>query len=472
MKRSGNVLLSFAAAVMEFTWLYAWATFSTISVAQRHTPLLEAAVIFLAGAAITGLSTGRGLRVISIVLLQTAGIAYAALRTIYIFNDITSAFLSRQWLIEFFGIPHSAMEWLLVVVSVFWAAAFWAGGARFAVRPKTHEKICSRFDLGLAAFLCLLLMKFALLVKGNLSINDPLTGPLACIFFFFGLTSIGMTRGRTAASSGFIAGYRRFGVVMGFICAVSASVVSLVVFFQHQLASAARVSYGLIRGGVSSLGIIFANLIRFLYLPRQTKVIELPSSPKENIFDRLSSSGHAAWMEVVEKIFGWLLGTALGLIMLAIIVLSVFYFVKWLLSRTRTDHRNKIDWGKFLLRVFVRVRDLVILFAGKVRQALRGCGTAADFYIALTQWSRPSGIRRRLDETPSEFCSRLTGRFPALKEEIGTIVSAFNREFYGEMILDSGEIAGVRLAWHTLRSPARWPLRLKAFFSGTTNPLP
>ena len=471
MKRSGNVLLSFAAAVMEFTWLYAWATFSTISVAQRHTPLLEAAVIFLAGAAITGLSTGRGLRVISIVLLQAAGIVYAALRTIYVFSDITSSFLSRQWLIEFFGIPHSAMEWLLVVVSVFWAAAFWAGGARFAVRPKTHEKICSRFDLGLAAFLSLLLMKFALLVKGNLSINDPLTGPLACIFFFFGLTSIGMTRGRTAASSGFIAGYRRFGVVMGFICAVSASVVSLVVFFQHQLVSAARVSYGLIRGGVSSLGIIFASFIRFLYLPRQTKVIELPSSPKGSVFDHLSSSGNAAWMEVVEKIFGWLLGTALGLIMLAIIVFSVFYFVKWLLSRTLAD-RNKMDWGARFLRAIARVRGLFILLVGKARQLLRGYRTAADFYRALTQWSRPSGIRRRLDETPSEFCSRLTGRFPALKEEVDTIVSAFNREFYGEMILDSGEIALVRLAWHTLRSPARWPLRLRAFFSGKTNPLP
>jgi len=472
MERSRSVLLSLAAAVMEFTWLYAWAVFSTISIARRNIPPLEVAVIFLAGAVITGLSTGRGLRVIAIVLLQAAGIVYAALRTIYIFSDIPSAFLSRQWLIEFFGTPHGAMEWILLVVAVFWALAFWAGGARFAVRPRTHEKICSRFDLGVAAFLCLLLMKFALQVKGNISVNDPLTGPLACIFFFFGLTSIGLTRGRTAASSDFIAGYRRFGVVMGFICAVFASAISLVVFFQQPLASAARVSYGIIRGGVSSIGMIFIGLIRFLYMPRQSRAIEPPSSPKEDIFDRLSSSGHPAWMEVVEKILAWLFGTALGLIMLAAIVFSVFYFVKWLLSRTRADHSNKMDWGKFLLRVFVRVRDLVILCAGKVRQALRGYGTAADFYIALTQWSRLSGIRRRLDETPSEFCSRLAGRFPALKEEIGTIVSAFNREFYGELILDSGEIAGVRLAWHALRSPARWPLRLRAFFSGTAGSLP
>lgn len=471
MKRSRNVLLSLAAAVMEFTWLYAWATFSTISIAQRNTPPLEAVAIFLAGAAITGLSTGRGLRIISIVLLQTAGIVYAVLRTIYIFSDITPAFLGRQWLVEFFGAPHSAMEWLLFVVSVFWALAFWAGGARFAVRPKTHEKICSRFDLGVAAFLCLLLIKFALQVKGNISINDPLTGPLACIFFFFGLTSIGMTRGRAAASSDLIAGYRRFGVVTGFICAVFASAVSLVVFFQHPLVSAARVSYGLIRGGASSLVVIFASLIRFLYLPRQTRAIEPPSSQKGNIFDHLSSTGNPAWMEVTGKILGWLFGTALGLIMLAIIVFSVIYFIKWLFSRTRAD-RNKMDWGTLIPRAFARALDLFALLAGKAMQTLKCYRTAADFYRALTQWSRLSGIRRRIDETPSEFCSRLIKRFPALKEDIGTIVSAFNREFYGDMILDSGEIAGVRLAWHKLRNPARWPLRLRAFFSGTTGPLP
>ncbi|OPY65861.1 MAG: hypothetical protein A4E63_02842 [Syntrophorhabdus sp. PtaU1.Bin050] len=472
MKHSRNALLSLAAAVMEFTWLYAWATFSTISMAQRNTPPLEAAVIFLAGALITGLSTGRGLRVISIVLLQTAGIVYTVLRTIYIFGDFTSAFLSRQWLVEFFDAPHSMMEWILLVVAVFWSLAFWAGGARFAVRPKTHEKICSRFDLGVAAFLCLLLMKFALQVKGNVSVNDPLTGPLACIFFFFGLTSIGMIRGQTSASPDLAAGYRKFGVVMGFISAVFASVVTLVVFFQHPLTSVAGVSYGIIRGGVSSIGMIFIGLIRFLYLPRQSKAIEPASNQKENIFDRLSSSGHPAWMEVVEKIFGWLFGTALGLIMLAIIVFSVFYFVKWLLSRTRKDHSSKIGWGALLLRVFVRVRDLFTFLAGKARQTLKGYRTAADFYIALIQWSRLSGIRRRLDETPSEFCSRLAGMFPVLREEIDTIVGAFNREFYGEMVLDSGEIAGVRLAWRTLRSPARWPLRLRAFFSGTINPLP
>lgn len=470
MKRSPNVLLSLAAAVMEFTWLYAWATFSTISVAQRNTPCLEAAVIFLAGAVITGLSKGRGLRVISIMFLQAAGLVYAALRAIYIFNDVHSAFFSHQWLVGFFGASHNAMEWLLLVVSVFWASAFWVSGARFAVRPRTHEKTCSRFDLGLAAFLCLLLMKFALQVKGNISVNDPVTGPLACIFFFFGLTSIGMTRGWAAASSDLIAGHRRFGVIMGFICAVFASVVSLVVFFQHPLASAARASYGLIRGGVSSLGVIFASFIRFLYLPRQARVIEPSSSPKGGMFDRLSSFGNAAWMEVAGKILGWLFGTALGLIMLAVIIFSVIYFVKWLFSPTRAD-RNKMDWGMLLPRVFARVWSLVILLAGKVRRALRGYRTAADLYMALTQWSRLSGIRRRLDETPSELCSRLTLKFPTLKKEIDAIVTAFNREFYGEMALDSGEFAVVHLAWRKLRSPARWPLRLRAFFSDTTNPL-
>ena len=471
MKRSEGILLSFAGAVMEFTWLYAWAAFSTMSIAQRHIPLPEAAAIFLAGAAVTGLSTGRGMRVISIVLLQAAGIAYATLRATYIFNDVASAFLSHQWIVEFFGAPHSAMGWLMFVVSVFWAMAFWAGGARFSVRPKTHEKICSRFDLGLAAFFCLFLLKFALKVKGNISINDPLTGPLACIFFFFGLASIGMTRGRVAAASDLIAGYRRFGVVLGFIFAVFASVVSAVVFFQQPLASAARAGYGLIKGGVSCLGVLFISIIRFIYLPRQAKGGSQPAGQQGGILDRIVPADSPAWMEAVLKVLGWLLGTVFGLIVLAVFAFAAFYFIKWLFSRTKAGRINQ-ERGFFLVRAIMRMWGVLALLARKARRMLKGYRTAADYYIALTQWSRRSGIRRRLNETPSEFCSRLTARFPALNKEIGAIVAAFNREFYGDIALGSGEIAAVQLAWRKLRSPARWLQRLRAFFSSTADPVP
>ncbi|HOE18546.1 MAG TPA: DUF4129 domain-containing protein [Syntrophorhabdaceae bacterium] len=471
MKRSESVLLSFAGAVMEFTWLFAWAAFSTMSIAQRYIPLPEAAAIFLAGAVITGLSTGRGLRVISIVLLQAAGIAYATFRAIYIFNDVASPFISHRWIVEFFGASHSAMGWLLFVVSVFWAMAFWAGGARFAVRPKDHEKICSRFDLGLAAFLCLFLLKFALKVKGNISISDPLTGPLACTFFFFGLASIGMTRGRAAAAFDLIAGYRRFGVVLGFILAVFASVVSVVVFFQQPLANAARAGYGLIKGGASYLGIIFVSLIRFIYLPKQTKAGSQPAGPQGGMLDRIVPADTPAWMEVVLKVLGWLLGTVFGLIVLAVFAFAAFYFIKWLFSRTKAGRVDQ-ERGSFLVRAIRRLWAILALLASKARRALKGYRTAADYYIALTQWSRRSGIRRRLNETPSEFCSRLTKRFPALEQEIGTIVAAFNREFYGDIALGSGEIAAAQLAWRKLRNPVRWLQRLRAFFSANTDPVP
>ncbi|MBP6941788.1 MAG: DUF4129 domain-containing protein [Syntrophorhabdaceae bacterium] len=471
MDRSERIILSFTGAVMEFTWLYAWAAFSTMSIAQRSIPLTEAAAIFFAGAAVTGLSTGRGLRVISIVLLQSAGIAYATLRAIYIFNDVAPPFLSYRWVVGLFGTPHSAFEWLLFVLSVFWAMAFWAGGARYSVRPKTHDKVCSRFDLGLAAFFCLFLLKFALLVKGNISVNDPLTGPLACVFFFLGLASIGMTRGRIAAASDLIAGYRRLGVVLGFVLAVFASVVSVVVFFQQPLASAARASYGIIKGGASYLGVIFISMIRFIYLPRQTKAGSQAADPQGGMLNRVVPADIPAWMEPVLKVLGWLLGTVFGLIVLTIIAFAAFYFIKWLFSRTKRGHIDQ-ERGSFLLRAIRQMWGVLALLARKARRMLKGYRTAADYYIALTQWSRRSGIRRRLNETPSEFCSRLTKRFPALEREIGAIVAAFNREFYGEIALESGEIAAAQRAWRKLRNPARWLQRLKAFFSSTADPVP
>ena len=470
MKHSRGVLLSFSGAVMEFTWLYAWAMFATISIAQRSFPFSEAVIIFLAAIAVTGLSAGRGLRIITVLLIQTAGFACAALRTIYCFSEPASGFFGLRWVAVFFGASHSTMVWFTLVAAVFWAWALWTGGALFAVRPKTYGKICSRFDMGLAAFFCLVLLKFALQVKGNISINAPLTGPLACIFFCFGLASIGMARGQSTAFSGSISGHRRFGIVIGFIGIVFLSVISLVIFLQQPLAGAARFSYGLIKSGASSLGMIFINFIRFLYLPRHARVSEPPSGGSGGPSGQLAHYDSTGWIEVVGKILGWLFGTVLGLIVLAVIVFSAIYLIKWLLSRTPSDGNKKHGAASFP-NIFEHLRKLVVNIFRKARRIFRGYRTATDLYGALSGWAWRSGISRRPNETPLEFYLRLAGYFPALNKEIYIITTAFNREFYGEAVLGKAEIALAGKALRKLRSPGIWPLRLKAFFSDAINPL-
>ncbi len=470
MRRTEKILLYFCGAVMDFTWLYAWAIFSMISIGKNGFPLADTAAIFIAAAALTRICAGRGLRIITLGLLQAAGLAAAALRGVYLMSGATGAFLDPRWLVEFWTGSHSDMEWFGLVIALFFTSAIWLGGAFFAVRPAAHAKICSRFDLGLAAFFGLVLITMVLVVKGGMPMGDTLTGPLACIFFFFGLLAIGMTRATGAASSGFIGGRRRLGVVMGFICAVFLSVISLVAFFQQALARAAGTGYGLLKDGASSVGSIFLWCVKFLYLPRQAKIREGPSGSQGSILDHLSPSDSAQWVEVAGTIAAWLFGTFLGLTILVVTVVAAASVIRWLFSRTAKN--NPSGMRRSLPRAVLRVFGLIVLLIGKAGRTLRGYSTAADFYRALSGWSRRSGVRPDISETPSEFSSRLSRKFPALEGEIEAITGAFNKEFYGEITLRGEEIDIVRLSWRKLRNPACWPVRLKTLFSGTVTPLP
>jgi hypothetical protein len=466
MRRFEKTLVFVSGAVMDFSWLYAWTIFAMIAAGRDGFPFADAAMMFAAAAVLTGISTGRGLRVIAIGLLQATGLASAVLRTIYIMSGTTGAFFNSRWLMEFLGARHSAMDWFALVAAIFWTSAIWLGGAFFAARPKTHEKICSRFDLGLAAFFGILLIELALVVKGNPSTGDNLTGPLACVFFFFGLVAIGMTRANGAPSpGGLVSGRRRLGVVMGFISAVLLCVMSVAVFFQQPLARAAGTGYGLLKGGASSLGSIFLWFIRLLYMPRQAKMRDGPSGSSGSGAGSFFQSDNTQWVEVVSNVLAWLFGTFLGLTILVVTAVAVFYAVRWLFSRTARDHsdvkrRSLSDLARLL-------RGLIALLAGKARRFLGGYATAADFYRALTIWSQRSGVQPDPSETPSEFSCRLAGIFPSLKHEIESIAGAFNGEFYGETTLGREEIDFIRLRWRKLKNPSSWPVRLKTRVFGT-----
>ena len=95
---------------------------------------------------------------------------------------------------------------------------------------------------------------------------------------------------------------------------------------------------------------------------------------------------------------------------------------------------------------------------------MKGYEKAAELYGALLGWARRSGFSQVGSETPLELGTRLDARFPALKPQIEVIISAFNQEVYGEMVLSGMQLATARSAWRTLRSPLHWPSRLKTWF--------
>lgn len=468
MRGAEKILLVFCGAVIDFAWLYAWAAFSMIPLGKSGLPFVDSAVVFVVAAALTRVHAGRGLTVIVVGLVQGMGLAATALRTIYIVSDTTIPFLDSRWFTGFFNASHSGAEWLGFAVALFWGSAFWLSGAFFTVRPRTHQKICSRFDLGLAAFFTLVLIKLVLSVKGGTFTGDTMTGPLASIFFFFGLIAVGMTRTGGRGSAGLVRGHRKFGVVMGFIFVVFASVTGLIAFLQQPLARVAGAGYGFLRDGAASVGTIFLWLIKFLYTPGQGKIRENPSGDGGGISGQFLPPDTAPWFETVGRIMAWVFGTLLGAILLIAVVGGAVFVVKRLFSRTKKAHGSsgRLPAANALLRAW----RFIALLSGKTVRYLKVHRTAADIYRALAGWSKRSGIRRGKSETPSEFSCRLSGAFPSLRHEIGTITEAFNRELYGEMTITGEEMALLRAKRRRLASPSLWPARLKTLIAGQVTP--
>ncbi|MFH1487830.1 MAG: hypothetical protein ABII06_02915, partial [Pseudomonadota bacterium] len=170
-KKTGQgALLFLAAGGMEVAWLYAWATFLTISIFHHPFPLPEAAGTFALAAALTLFSRGRGWLVIQTLGLQVLGFVLAGLRILYVFHHPPAPFLGFSWLIPFLRSPRAPMEWFLLAVVLFWALSFWVGGVTTARRSRDYLAICSRFDLGLSFLFLLFLTKFLLSARGGIEV--------------------------------------------------------------------------------------------------------------------------------------------------------------------------------------------------------------------------------------------------------------------------------------------------------------
>ena len=448
MTRYEKIPLYVSGIIMDLSWLYAWATFSVISLGGNPLPLMQIIALFISGAVISRTVHGRGFRVVTVGLVQALAVCAALFWTMHFLSGPHRTIIDLERVAEFFITPHPATEWLYFILTAFWTVAIWLSGVFFPLRPATHEKVASRFDIGLTAFLCLVLITFAIEMKGGPSAQGDLTVISASIFFFFGLFAIGITRAHGGEAASLIYGRQKMGIVLGFISAVFLSVVSLVVFIRQPLSLIAGVGYNALVQAGSSVTSLFVRFIRFLYLPRQVRIKEPVSGGQGSMFDNMTPSGGGPWMETAAKVLAWLFGTFVGIMIIIIIVTGAVWIIRRLLARTKKQDRST-GRSSHVLATLLRLKAL---FSGSLRY-LGSYRTASDFYRALKVWSRLSGIRHAGCETPSEFSDRIKETFPAIALEIDSITHAFNREFYGDITLGRDEIRSVRSSWRKMTTP-------------------
>jgi len=465
MKSWRDSLIYIGGGGMELSWLYAWATFSLTFIPNRPFPLPEAIGTFVLAAALTFLSLGRGLRVVQILGLQVLGLLISASRIIYLYTDRSHPYFSREWIWDFFNKTRDPLEWIILIFILFWSLCFWFGGVTLARRPTAYRAVTARFDLGVVAFLALLLLKFLVIFKGGPNLQNPFTDFLFFPFFMFGLTAIGLSRNRSDVQRGFLSGYQGMGVILSFTVVVLLFGTGLVLLFLPYLTLAAEMGYVVIKGAAQPMGPVLVSILRFLFM-RENKLRETPqgtsNEPEINFTPSVEESSW--WMELLSKIGGWGLTGLVALMGLIAVGFALYYLIKWLLSRTAHDRGREGLWHLILLWA-ISLWAILTFFMEKMRFRRHGPQLAVHLYKALLGWGRHSGVPRSLNETPTEYGRRLSHRFPGVKKEAGLITEVFNRHVYARTAPDTQQLDRAGNAWRKMRSPLHWPLRLKSWFS-------
>jgi Domain of unknown function (DUF4129) len=466
MKIHRGGLLFLSTGLTALIWRYAWAGFITAAVLHRPFPLPEAVGTFGLAALITFISTGRGWRVITLLGIQVFGFLAAALRMVYVFQDGTFPFFNPGWLMAFAGSTRGPLEWFSLFLILVWAVIFWFGGVSLARKPLEYFTVCARFDLGLTFFFLLFLTEFLVFLKGGVRIEAPLSGPLLFPFFLFSLLAIALARNQGHARKEFLEGYRGVGVILSFIAVVLLFGSGIVALFLPYLTLAAEAGYGLLKTAAEPAAPVLMTILRFLFAPKRMRFDPPSPSAGEDMAAPGPSTDMGWWAGPFGEALRFLFLAAGGLILLVLMVLLLWFILRWLFSRSSMDTKRQgrhSDWD--LLSLLIMAWRTFLRFCRVMAQGMahRQNG-AARHYGALLRWGRRSGMPGISSETPAEYGARLTNHFPALKREVDVIVDAFNREVYGILLLDKGQLAPARAAWRRLRSPAHWAARVKTWF--------
>jgi len=420
---------------------------------------MDGALVLALAVTITTLQRGRGWRMVSIIGLQMVGFVFATLRMIYSHFEWSYSFWSRDWVSTFLAQQRSLLEWTIIILILFWAVSLWIGGIKLVLKSPDEDTIGSRFDLGAAAFLFLLLIRLIMIVKGvAVGHGDGLELSFLA-FFVFGILGLGMVRYTDSPRRTYIATYRGIGVILSFMVFVLLFGGGLVILFLPSLMSAAELGQDVLKAAAKPVAPVLIAVIRFILVkgcrlaPDNTSSAKLQDAGLELPVSTGSEAG------LLEQILTW------GFIGLGgvIAVLLVWYLIRWVASRRPTDENKPSIWH-VIRQWFSLFKALFLSSIAIINRKRRRHQGAEYFFALLLRWGAHCGLPRIPNETPLEYGSRLGKEFPNLGNEMASIIDLFNQTVYGLMDPDLQRLTTARLAWYRLRSPFLWPARLKTWF--------
>jgi len=463
MKKRGGVLLTCLSSGMEICWVYAWISFSMKAIMGHSISLPAMAAIFTFAGILTYVSSGRGWRIVTLIVMHILAYSFASLIVLHGLFYPSHPVAGTAWINPFLAASRTPMEWVHLMLSLIWVGLIWFGGTAFAKREKIYITTCARFDIGLAAFFVLLLAKLAFRVKGGIDVDDHMSSALIYPYLLLSIITIGMTRVGHDGSRHFLPGHGGFGILMSVVSVIVLSASSLISFLIPILTQVAETGQRVLKNTAFWILPVVSGVIRFMFTGGRIRP-DPPSgsSPKGGQGPESLFAG-SWWTEFLEKIFRWGIEVIIVLFFTSAIALLIFLTLKWLFSRTAINPRTAVSRDDSL-PWFIRVCTFFSALWKAVKNVTHGYARAAELFSVLSEWGRRSGLPRLITDTPLEFGARLSRQFPKLRAEIETIITALSIEAYGEKRLTGQQFTSALISWRTLRNPVHWPRRLKTRF--------
>jgi hypothetical protein len=443
---------------MEIIWRYAWAFFLISSILKRPLPLWGPLAIYTAGCLVTIMTANKSWPLYKSLLLHIVGFTLAWLLAIERFFYPQMPFFTRVWLSDWLEQLHHLEPFFIQLLFLGCLLPFWIAGRSLAKRGQDYFSVCLHFDKGLGVLFLLLLVQFIARHKGVNLPEDPLTRYMLLAYFSFGLTAIGLSRDQREIQKTFRRGYHGIGIIAGFIAFVLIAAAMLTSLLLPSLTLLADSAQDLLQEAAQPMVPHLIAILRFIFAPkrhRQEMAGQPAGGPEGQMVPDAEIGGASGLVWMVVGIL-WLIG----------LVLCGYFFyllLRMLLKRNPPNEPSPASMDPLRRLLAMLAAFCRNVWLGLLR-LLKKSDSAGAVYFKMLHWGRRSGLPAMPTETPIEYGKRLSRQIPELKEEIDTIIGAFNTEVYGDLPMDENRLSRILSAQRHMRSPRFWPSRIKGWF--------
>ena len=458
-----EALLISARSGMELSWRYAWVGFLMLSIYHQPFPLPETAGAFAMAIILNHLSADRNWRLYQGLLLESAGLALVTLLTVYRMWYPAVSFFSFTWMGIFFREPWRLSQKFMLVLILFCLLVIWRGGRALVKKPADYDDMCIQFDKGIGFFMLLFLIKFLLQEKAGILVDGLAHGSLLGAFFIFSLLSIYLARKQPEVEKSFLPGYQGVGITLSLVTGLVLFGSGATFFFYPILTQVADTSLVLVRGITEPLVPTLVAILLFIFSPGRTRLRDHTESGSPVLPDAPANTPAADWMASLLHTISIGFLVMVGIIALVLLGLLILHLIRLLMIKN-ADSRIPGLSLTWLVHGIKRILLLPWQTWSRLVSLLKDAESAANVYSGLLRWGHRNGLGLLSGETPLEYGRRLARHFPVLEEDIELIVQAFNREIYGQMILDPVSLLRLLSAQGRLRHPRHWPARIRVCF--------